>query len=76
MAQILAEFEEKVEPRIPQAVAEEFKTYVRRKVGALAADAIDVMKLEPDTEINEAAQAMRDSLYPDEGPPRTEESRR
>jgi len=73
MGQTLREFEEKIEPRIPQDVADEFKVFVRRKFGALAADAIDIMKLKPDTEINGAAVAVRDSIYPDESPPRIEE---
>jgi hypothetical protein len=73
MAQLLEEFEEKIEPRVPQQVAEEFKVFIRRKVGALAADAIDIMKLKPGTEINGAGVAMRDSLFADESPPRIEE---
>lgn len=72
MGQTLREFEEKVQPRIPDQVAQEFKRFVRRKFGALSADAIDVMSLAPDTEINPAAQAQRDSLFPDQAPPRIE----
>ncbi len=75
MAQTLAEFEEKIEPRIPQDVADDFKVFVRRKFGALAADVTDLMNLKPDTEINPHAQAMRDSMFPDGSPPRTEERR-
>jgi hypothetical protein len=75
MGQILTEFEEKIEPRIPQDVAEDFKVFVRRKVGALAADCTDIMKLEPDTEINAHAQAVRDGVFPDGSPSRTEERR-
>jgi hypothetical protein len=75
MGQILTEFEEKLEPRLPEGVAKEFKVFVRRKVGALAADCIDVMKLDPDTEINAHAQSVRDRVFPDGSPPRTEERR-
>jgi hypothetical protein len=71
MAQALTEFEEKVEPRLPQAVAKEYKAFLRRKFGALAADAIDVMKLEPGTQINPHAQSVRDGLFQDSSPPRS-----
>lgn len=75
LAQLLTEFEKEIEPRIPQDVAERYKVFVRRKVGALAADCMDLMKLKPDTEINAHAQAVRDSVFPDGSPPRTEERR-
>lgn len=65
MAQVLSEFEEKIEPRIPTAVSDEFKALVRRKLDAFTVDVIETMKLEPDQEINGHAQAMRDGVFSD-----------
>lgn len=62
MAQILAEFEEHVEPLIPDQVAGKFKGIVRQKLHALALDANEVHGLAPGEEINGEAVALRDRL--------------
>lgn len=65
MAQLLSLFEKEIEPHISTEASEKFKAEVRRKVNALAVDAIDVMRLEPDIKINGAGQDVRDRLFPD-----------
>lgn len=65
MAQILEEFENEIEPRLPEKVASDFKVLVRRKVSALATDCTQIMELDADQEVNGAALAVRDSLSPD-----------
>lgn len=64
MAQLLEEFERTIQPLIPEEQAQEFKALARRKLNALAVDAIDLMKL-GDMAINGAAQDIRDRIAPD-----------
>lgn len=64
MAQLLEEFERTIEPLIPPKAAAEFKALARRKLNALAVDAIDLMSL-GDMAINGAAQDIRDRISPD-----------
>lgn len=66
LAQTLEEFERTIEPLIPADVAKDFKGIVRRKFGALAKEAEDLMGL--DGEINGIAQTMKDALHPDTAP--------
>jgi hypothetical protein len=68
MAQALTEFEEKIEPLLPKAVAEEFKVTLRRKFGALSADVVALLEL-GDQAKNGYAQELFDRLFAD-GPPR------
>lgn len=66
MAQTLEEFERIVEPLIPSDKAQAFKALVRRKMGALAKDAIDIMELEGTPQaMNAHAQDLKDRLHPD-----------
>jgi len=65
MAQILGEFEEKVEPHLPPDVAEAFKIAVRRKMHALALDALEITSLRPGEEVNALALELRDQADPD-----------
>lgn len=64
MAQILTEFEAKIEPLIDAEVADEFKGVVRRKITALAADSIEIIEMR-DQVINGHGQAIRDAIAPD-----------
>lgn len=62
MAQVLAEFEKSVQPLIPEEVADEFKSQVRRKMNALAVDVCDMLRLQDQgLEINGFARDLRDS---------------
>lgn len=70
MAQLLEEFERSIEPLIPADVSADFKAYVRRKMNALAADAVELLELE-DTAINELATDLKDRMFPDGPPGRT-----
>lgn len=66
MAQILDAFECDIEPLLDAGsagVVQDFKGLVRSRVGALAADAIDVIHLDGGA-INGAAQEIRDRLSP------------
>lgn len=66
MAQVLEEFENEIEPRIPTEVAEPFKALVRRKITALAADCLEVMDMETtSTVMNGAARDIKDRISPD-----------
>lgn len=69
MAQLLEAFEEQIEPLIPADVSAEFKSLVRRKINALAADAVELLELE-DKAINELATDIKDRLFPDGRPGR------
>lgn len=62
MAQILDEFEEKIQPHIPRQAAEDFKGIVRQKLHALALDACDLIALKPGEQVNGAAIELRDRL--------------
>lgn len=63
MAQTLADFERLVEPLIPEEVAAEFKSTVRRKMNALAVDVCDMLRLEDQgLTLNGYARDMRDSI--------------
>lgn len=66
MAQILENFERDIERRLPPEVAQEFKVTVRRKVGALGADCIELLELqETAEELNGYAVEIRDKVFPD-----------
>jgi hypothetical protein len=63
LAQTLEQFEVEILPHLRDDVdPEPFKAKVRTKFNALAVDAIDVMNLSEDTEINGVAVAQRDRL--------------
>lgn len=66
LAQTLEEFERTIEPLVPEATAKDFKALVRRKFGALAKEAVDLMGL--DGEMNGIAQDMKDRLHVDAAP--------
>lgn len=68
MAQVLEEYERLIEPLVPQEVSDEFKPIVRRKVSALGADCIELMKLE-DRAMNGFARELRDQVEPDAAQP-------
>lgn len=66
MAQVLCEFEEKIEPHLPASAkndARDFKAFVRARITSLADDACDVVTL-GDGELNGVAQEIRDKLSP------------
>lgn len=66
MAEVLEVFEEAIEPHLPPEAAGEvqnFKAVVRRRLGALAADAVSVMSLD-DEAMNRLAQEMKDQISP------------
>ena len=65
MAQTLSDFEARVEPHLPQDVADEFKGTVRRKMHALALDACEIMALKPGEELNGVALDLRDEVDPE-----------
>lgn len=66
MAQVLEEFERIVEPLIPRDRAEEFKGIVRRKLNALAVDAIDAIEaIQRGEVVSDVGQELRDQLHPD-----------
>ena len=62
MAQVLELFEEKIERRIPQDVAKQFKGSLRRKINSLTIDVTEIMELKPGEAINGHAQALKDQL--------------
>lgn len=62
MAKLLDLFEEKVEPHVPTAVAEEFKGQIRAKMNALAVDSCNVIDASPGDEINGYTVELRDQL--------------
>jgi hypothetical protein len=68
LAQTLEEFERTIEPLVPVEVARDFKALVRRKFGALAKEAVDLMEL--DGEMNGIAQDMKDRIHTDSAPAR------
>ena len=68
MAQILQDFEEHVERHLPADVAQSFKGTVRRKMHALTIDICQVIALKPGEEINGAAVALSDRVFPDARP--------
>lgn len=74
MAQVLEDFERNVEPHLPTEVAENFKGTIRRKLHALALDAIEFMGLKPGEEVNLEAIDLRDRLHPEGRPIRRTES--
>lgn len=67
MAQILESCEQHLEPHLPPEAAgalQDFKGLVRARLNALSSDAIDVMALSADTEINALAVEVRDRMSP------------
>lgn len=68
MAQLLEEFERTIEPLITKSQAHAFKSLVRRKLNALAADFQELLDLDDRAKKNELADAIFDRLFPD-GPP-------
>lgn len=72
MAQLLEDFEENLEPRLPADVAQSFKVLVRRKFEALATDVCELIELK-DEAMNGYARDMKDRLHPDAAPPATRE---
>jgi len=78
MAQLLEDFEERLEPRLPADVAQEFKVMVRRKMNALATDVCELIELGDDA-MNGYARDMKDRIHADSAPPSSgsrEEARR
>lgn len=66
MAQVMCEFEEKIEPHLPPAAkgdARDFKAFFRARITSLADDACDIVTL-GDGAVNGVAQEMRDRLSP------------
>jgi hypothetical protein len=58
-------FEDNIEPHVPDAAAvADFKGLVRAKMNALAVDAIDVMNLSTNEEINGYAIETTEWLFP------------
>lgn len=68
MAQLLEDFEENVQPLLPKDVADNFKGIVRKKLHALALDAVEIISLKPGEEINGAIIDLRDRLHPEGRP--------
>lgn len=68
MAQLLEDFEEKLEPRLPADVAKTFKGTVRRKMNALATDVCELLELGDDA-MNGYARDMKDRVHADSAPP-------
>jgi hypothetical protein len=69
MAQTLEEFENKIEPLLPDTeaareVRDSFKGLVRGRFNGLAVDGCELLKLDGVSEINGVAQAFRDQLSP------------
>lgn len=66
LAQTLEEFENTIEPLVPNEVAQAFKAHVRRKFGAFSADVIELLGLEGKAmNANGHAQDLKDRLSPD-----------
>lgn len=63
MAQLLDDFEAKVEPHLPTDTAQNFKSMIRRKLHALAIDAIEIAQLAPGEEMNGVVVELRDHLH-------------
>lgn len=74
MAQLLEDFEENVEPRLPEDVAQNFKRMVRRKLHALALDSCEIINLKPGEELNGEIVALRDRLHIEGRPVQRSES--
>lgn len=67
LAQAAAQFERVVEPRIPKAVADQYKAILREKFKLFGEDAVDILDLDDTTELNAHAQAIRDTHDPRAG---------
>jgi hypothetical protein len=67
MAQVLDDFEAKVEPHLPEDVAANFKSMIRRKLHALALDSCEAIRLKPGERLNAVGVELRDQLQ-SEGP--------
>lgn len=65
MAQLLEEFERSIEPLIATQEAHRFKSLVRRKFNALAADFQELLDLDDRASKNELAQEIVDQLFAD-----------
>lgn len=66
LAQTLEEFENTIEPLVPNDAAQAFKAHVRRKFGAFSADCVELLGLEEKAmSQNGHAKAITDSLHPD-----------
>jgi hypothetical protein len=66
MAQVLARFEETIEPVLPKeanGAAQDFKGLVRQRFKAFADDTTDLFAL-GDGAVNDVAQEIRDKLSP------------
>ncbi len=67
MAQVLEDFEQRIEPHLPESAAKEvdgFKGLVRMRMNALATDAVDISSLGENGAQNEMGQEIRDRLHP------------
>lgn len=62
LGQTLRIFEQDLQARLPEDVAQRFKAVVRQKFKALGDDAVEIMELDPKTELNGHAQAVKDTL--------------
>lgn len=62
LAQLASSFEQQIEPRIPNGVAQRFKAEMRGQFATLANDAAELAELDDKTELNAHAQAVRDTF--------------
>lgn len=62
LAQAASSFEATVEPRIPKAVADQYKAILREKFKLFGEDAVAILNLDDTTELNAHAQALRDTF--------------
>jgi hypothetical protein len=65
LGQTLRAFEQDLQARLPEDVAQRFKAVVRQKFRLLGEDAVEIMELDDQTELNGHAIAQRDTLDPD-----------
>lgn len=68
LAQLLEEFEQTVEPHLPNDVAAHFKGTCRRKLHALYLDAADMIQLKPGEVVNGYALELANRLSPEGRP--------
>jgi hypothetical protein len=61
MGQLLRDFDTNLLPRLPEDVAQRFKAIARQKFKALAEESIEIMELDPETELNGHAIAVKDT---------------
>jgi hypothetical protein len=62
LAVLASDFERNIQPRIPDEVAQTFKALLRGELKTFSDEAAAISELDRNTELNDHAQAMRDTF--------------